>query len=187
MEVYHYSEEPNIAQFVPRPPPARVPGLPGSASPVAEGRRVVWAIDAWHSPLYYFPRDCPRIMFWPLATTTRADREHWLGASSAERVGAIEWGWLERVRTTRLYRYVLDATAFARLEGPNVSPGTSLSDRPVTPTRVEILDDLLRALREAGVELRLMPTLTALKDVWSSTLHASGVRLRNAAAWPRSE
>jgi hypothetical protein len=35
---------------------------------------LVWAIDAWHQPMYLFPRDCPRILYWPLATTNAADR-----------------------------------------------------------------------------------------------------------------
>jgi len=184
VELFHYSEEPNIRTFVPRPPPARAPGLPGSASPVADDARVVWAIDAWHSPLYYFPRDCPRIMFWPLETTTVADRAHWLGASEATQVAAIEWGWLDRVRATRLFRYIFDASSFWKLEGPNTSPGTWLSEETVVPLRVEPVGDLLAALRDANVELRLMPSLTPLKGIWNSTLHASGVRLRNAQDWP---
>ena len=33
--------------------------------------------------------------------------------------------------------------------------------------------------------LRALPTLEPLADVWATTLHASGVRLRNARNWPR--
>ena len=83
MEVFHFSEEPDIRVFVPRPPPARAPGLPSSPAPVAEDARVVWAIDGWHAPLYYFPRDCPRVMIWSLPTTTDADRERWLAGSAS--------------------------------------------------------------------------------------------------------
>jgi hypothetical protein len=38
-------------------------------------------------------------------------------------------------------------------------------------------------MASAGVELRVMERLTPLRHVWSTSLHASGVRLRNAAGW----
>jgi hypothetical protein len=53
----------------------------------------------------------------------------------------------------------------------------------VEPVAVEVIDDLPAALADQGVELRIMPSLTPLKDVWDSSLHASGIRLRNAAGW----
>ena len=145
---------------------------------------MVWAIDGWHSPLYYFPRDCPRIMLWRLPGTTDADLERWFGASKATYIAAIEWEWLERMRSAALYRYTFDSTPFRRLDGENASPGTWLSEQTVVPRGVEAVGDLLDALREADVELRLMSSLTALRGAWDSTLHASGVRLRNARDWP---
>jgi hypothetical protein len=51
--VWHFSEEPGIAQFEPRTGAA---GAPDEA--------LVWAIDAEHAPSYWFPRDCPRVTFW---------------------------------------------------------------------------------------------------------------------------
>ena len=33
------------------------------------------------------------------------------------------------------------------------------------------------------IELRVMQDLSPLKGVWSTTLHASGIRLRNASNW----
>ena len=53
----------------------------------------------------------------------------------------------------------------------------------VAPLRAEVLTDLPAALAAAGVELRVKQNLTPLRDVWSSTLHASGIRLRNAVGW----
>ena len=46
-------------------------------------------------------------------------------------------------------------------------------------------DAVRRNLRrpEAGVELRVMHRLTPLRDVWSTSLHASGIRLRHAQDW----
>ncbi len=52
---------------------------------------------------------------------------------------------------------------------------------PLNRTRI---DSLPSALREANVELRVMYSLLPLHNVWDTTLHASGSRLRNAAGWP---
>ena len=48
---------------------------------------------------------------------------------------------------------------------------------------METITDLPAALAAARVELRVLPDLLSLKGVWSSTLHASGIRLRNAHNW----
>jgi hypothetical protein len=49
---------------------------------------------------------------------------------------------------------------------------------------MDVLGDLPAALRAEDVELRVMERLTPLRDVWSTSLHASGIRLRNAQDWP---
>ncbi len=41
------------------------------------------------------------------------------------------------------------------------------------------IPDLLGALAAAGVELRMMHSLHPLRGVWDTSLHASGIRLRN--------
>ena len=61
--------------------------------------------------------------------------------------------------------------------------GMWVSRQPVTPLNARTLNDLPRELRDQGVELRLVERLTPLRDLWSSTLHASGVRLRDAQGW----
>ncbi|MGV3489112.1 MAG: DUF6886 family protein [Tuberibacillus sp.] len=43
----------NITHFEPRQPQS-FPDQPP----------LVWAIDEEHAPLYFFPRDCPRVAFW---------------------------------------------------------------------------------------------------------------------------
>jgi hypothetical protein len=53
----------------------------------------------------------------------------------------------------------------------------------VWPLAVEPVGDLLAAMARAEVELHVMDNLSPLKGVWQSTLHASGVRLRNARGW----
>ena len=52
--LYHFSEEPDIPEFVPRAVEAsRPPGREWLNSPL------VWAIDAWHAPCYLFPPGLP--------------------------------------------------------------------------------------------------------------------------------
>ncbi len=168
MRLFHFSEDGGIERFDPRP----VPRWP-------ESPPLVWTIDEWHAPLYSFPRDCPRILLWPLPETSEADRERWFGASEARMLAHIEWRWLERMRSTVLYRYAFDARPFEDLH----DAGMHVAREAVTPGAVEPVGDLLEALRGAGVELRLLERLTPLRGVWDTTLHASGIRLRNAIGW----
>jgi hypothetical protein len=145
--LYHFSEDATIERFVPRAPLAH-----------PEHEPLVWAIDAWHAPIYYLPRDCPRIGFWPLPTTTPADRERWFGAASGRMVIAIESAWLDRLRTARLYRYLMPEESFESLH----DHGVHVSRQPVVPRRVEPVGDLLEALTAAEVELRICPSLVPL-------------------------
>jgi Family of unknown function (DUF6886) len=166
--IYHFSEEPGIVLFEPRTPAHRPEVLP-----------LVWAIDEWHAPMYLFPRDCPRILFWPRADTTPADRERFWGDRDARMVACVEWAWLDRIRGAHLYRYRFDAAGFEDLD----DAGMLVRRDAVRPLAVEPVGDLVAALRAANVELRLMPSLLPLRGMWDTTLHASGIRLRNAAGW----
>jgi hypothetical protein len=94
----------------------------------------------------------------------------------------IESRWLDRLRTAELYRYVMPEATFER--GPG---GTHwVSREPVVPLSVEPVGDLLAAIAEANVELRVTPLLGPLwRRVWrESTLEFSGTRLRYAAGYP---
>ena len=53
----------------------------------------------------------------------------------------------------------------------------------VRPVSVEAPDALDARLSAADVELRAVERLAPLRPVWSSTLHASGIRLWNAVGW----
>ena len=172
MELYHFSDESSIKIFVPR-----AVEQPGRAEEL--NRPLVWAIDEWHSPMYLFPRDCPRILLWPLPTTTAEDRARWWGARTARMIACVEWAWLERIQTTTLYRYTFAGDAFESLD----DAGMWVSRGAVRPLAVAPLDDLLGALRAAEVELRVMESLLPLRGVWETSLHASGIRLRNAEGW----
>ncbi len=161
--LFHISEEPGIVRFDPRPS-EYTPDL------------VVWAIEDARLCNYLLPRDCPRVTFYAGPQTNAADRERFLGSSPA--VVAIESGWLERVRSMRLYCYQMPPETFECLDR---CAGYFVSRAPIVPGRVEVFDDALAELTTRGVELRILPELRALRDaVVASTLQFSMIRMRNA-------
>ena len=175
--LFHFSEDPAIACFEPRP--VRVPAERGPGRGWLNGP-LVWAIDDWHQPMYFFPRDCPRILLWRKPATTEQDLARWWRGGAERRMLAhIEEAWLERMNTTPVYRYFFEAGPFEDIG----EVGMWVSRMAVEPIAVEPVGDLLSSLQAANVELRVMPDLLPLRGVWDSTLHASGIRLRNAAGW----
>lgn len=167
--VLHFSEDPTIREFSPRVAPT-------SRDPEA----VVWAVDAARAPDYWFPRDCPRALAWTTESTTTEDRLAVLGPS-ARRVHAIEYDWLTRLQTVRLYAYAFDAADFEPYSDDPTSHAhvARTTVRPHGPP--EPVGDLLTLHRDAGIELRLVSTLWPWWDaVITSTVGFSGIRLRNA-------
>lgn len=169
MPLYHFSEDPDIRVFVPRAPLERPHIEP-----------LVWAIDEWHAPMYYVPRQCPRACFWPGDRTTDADRERFFGGIAARMIIAVESAWLARIRAATLYRYTMPDAPFEPARDD--ASGHYIARETVEPVSVEPVGDLLAAIIAANVELRITPSLI---DIWqriiSSTLEFSGTRLRNAA------
>ncbi|HLF07146.1 MAG TPA: hypothetical protein VI893_08265, partial [Thermoplasmata archaeon] len=72
VRLFHFSEDPGILRFEPHVL-ATNPDEPP----------LVWAISEAHMPHYLFPRDCPRVCFWPGPETTREDRERFFTGVSA--------------------------------------------------------------------------------------------------------
>lgn len=177
MKVYHFSEDPGIEEFVPRPvlvPSQRPPGMDWLNGPF------VWAVDELRQGAYLFPRDCPRILVWPTKETIPQDRERWFGGRSVSMIAHVEREWLERIRRATVYRYEFDAAGFETLPGDDWMAVSRVPQRPTSATEIK---DLLAALREANVELRVMQSLEPLRHAWDSTMHVSGIRLRNAHSW----
>lgn len=168
--LYHYSEDPTIKLFEPRP-------SVHAEGPTA-GKQLVWAIDERHSPVYYFPRNCPRVMLWPVEGSTQADIDLWMN-SDARMVAHIESAWADRFAACVLYRYTFDGADFENLH----DHGVHVNPAPVEPIAVEPVGDLGSALEAENVELRAVESLQPLADAWFSTLHFSGVRLKNAQEW----
>lgn len=167
-QVLHFSEDPTITRFEPHV--ARTARQPDA---------YVWAVDHDRAPDYWFPRQCPRALVWTGPRANAEDRA-WLGA---ERVHVIEYGWLERLRTARLYAYRFDAAAFRPFGDP---PNAHVATVPVEPLGdPEPVGDLLALHEEAGIELRLTTDLWPFwRRATTGTLGFSGIRLCNAAPDP---
>lgn len=168
--LWHYSEDPSLARFVPHTP-ATNPQAPPA----------VWAVDTRHAPMFWFPRDCPRGCIWPVSTTGEEDRERFFGQSDARRIHVIEAAWLERMRTCRLYAYRVPTGPFR----PHDVGGYWVSEEVVEAIERVRVDDLLGRHVEAGIELRITPSVWPWwQQVVGSTVGFSGSRLQNAAAQP---
>lgn len=165
--VYHFSEDPNISLFAPHVPKTN-PDQPAA----------VWAIDAEHSPLYWFPRDCPRVTAWARTEGERIEFERAFGTSAA-RVHAIESAWLAPLRDVTVYRYAFDASAF---EAWPEAAGQLTSPHTMEPLAMEPIGDLLTLHAEADIELRVCPSLWPIYDLAvSEKWEFSIVRMSNAA------
>jgi hypothetical protein len=173
MRLFHFSEDGGIEIFNPRS--VRIPSERPAGREWLNGP-LVWAIGEPHQAMYLFPRECPRVVLWQTPETTAEDRAAWWGEESPRMIACIEWAWFERIRDNRLYRYELPSSSFEDLN----DAGMWISRTPVVPLRVDLIEDVLGTLSDLDVELRLMPILTPLQNVWATTLHASGIRLRNA-------
>lgn len=171
-EVLHFSEDPTITMF--RPHVART---------AAQSEAYVWAVDAGRAQDYWFPRQCPRAMTWTGPKTQQADAERILGPGTT-RVHAVEYGWLEAMRTVELYAYRLPAGPFRPIGGPESHAQVATEEvRPLGPP--ERVGDIFALHDEAGIQLRVLDNLWTFWDaVIASSLLFSGIRLRNAR--PRS-
>ena len=173
--LFHFSDDPAIEVFDPRP--VRVP------SPRPEGMGwlndpLVWAIDDVHAPLYLFPRDCPRIVMWRTPETSAGDADRYLDPA-ARMTAFVEKEWVSRIDGAVLFRYELPVGLFVPLE----DAGMHVASERVRPLSCERLSDLRRQLAIAKVTLRVLESLSPLHDAWNSSLHVSGLRLRNSSGW----
>ena len=167
MNLYHFSEDPAITHFAPRPS-AIYPDQPP----------LVWAIAETHAAHYALPRDCPRVICWADARTTDEDRTRILGVTAKTKVLAVERAWLRRIEVAQLYQYRLPVETF---ESFDATAGYYVSRAAVTPLAVTPLDHLLERIAGAGIEVRIVPSLWPLYHaVMHSTLQFSIIRMRNA-------
>lgn len=95
---------------------------------------------------------------------------------------AVEYAWLDRIRTVELFAHRLPAEQFTPLGEPE--PHAYVATRTVRPLGPpEPVGDLLAPHEAAGIGLRVLPRLGAFwAAVAASTLGFSGIRLDNAQA-----
>jgi hypothetical protein len=173
MRLYHISDKPGIKRFDPRPVPSK--------SAKQEGL-MVWAIDYEHLHNYLLPRDCPRVTFFAREDSDRKDIERLMGGTSASHVVAIEARWLPEVQKQCLYQYEFDSEGFTCVDQV---AGYWISRKPAVPIAETKIDDVLSALLEHDVELRIMPFLWKLREaVINSTLGYSIIRMNKAQPPP---
>lgn len=165
VELFHYSEDPAIARFSPHVPPSNPSSLP-----------YVWTVEARYAPLYWFPRDCPRVTVWANDAAQRA-RLCELFATERERVHFAPSTQRAALHACTLYEYTFDATPFSPWP---VAEGQWVSSTPVEPLRVLHVGDIEARQHAAGVDLRFTDDLAAARDaVLACRLPFSIVRYRN--------
>jgi hypothetical protein len=121
-------------------------------------------------------------MAWVTPSTSTVDRERILGPGCT-RVHAIEYGWLDAMRSTPLYAYRLPAEPFRHLGEHDHAMVATVPVQPLGPP--EPVPDLLDLHEAAGIQLRLLDNLWPYWDaVVASSVGFSGIRLRNAKPRP---
>jgi hypothetical protein len=165
LALFHYSEDPSIARFVPHVPQTN----PGSAA-------FVWAVEARYAPLYFFPRACPRVTVWANDERQRARLRDWF-ATERERVHFAPLSQRALTRVCGLYEYIFEPGPFSPWRD---AEGQWVAATPVRPARVAPLGDLEARQHAVGVDLRWTSDLPAARDaVLASGLPFSIVRYRN--------
>jgi hypothetical protein len=107
----------------------------------------------------------------------------WFGeAANFRPIAHIERAWLDRLTHGVVYRYHVPVERFDDVDDVD-DVGMWVSNTSVVPLHMDGVDDLIAELQSRNVELRIMGSLTPLKGIWQTTLHASGIRLRNAQNW----
>ena len=168
-ELLHFSEDPTVSRFAPH-----------VAATAQQPEAYVWAVDVENAASYWFPRQCPRAMAWVGPGSTEADRQSILGPAGSERVHVVEYGWLDAIRTTRLYAYRFAAAPFRPFGEPR--PHAYVATEPVEPLGpADPVGDLFALHERSGIELRVVSNLWPFWDaVITTTLEFSGIRLANA-------
>jgi hypothetical protein len=175
IKLYHISDKPGIKRFDPRPAP--------SESAKQEGL-MVWAIDYEHLHNYLLPRDCPRVTFYACEQSDPRDVERLMSGTSAKHVVAIETRWLPKIQEECLNQYEFDSKGFTLVDQV---AGYWISRKPVIPVAETKIDNILEALLEHDVELRIMPSLWKLREaVIKSTLEFSIIRMNKAQPPPEA-
>lgn len=146
-------------------------------------------IDEWHSPLYFFPRDCPRIALWPVETTSPPDRAHFKQLTKGRMKLFIERPYEREWREGRLWVY--EFGDLQRFEDTG-DIGVWVSRESQVPDRVRLLADMPGAAEAAGIEVAVVDSLVETasqifdfeRREFTTSLHVSFIRMSAYPAWP---
>jgi hypothetical protein len=177
--LYHFSEFGNIDCFQPRPP-LRHP----------DSEPLVYAIDDWHAPLYFFPRNCPRIALWPVDSTTNEEGPNFTQDTSARMLIYIESSFEPAWRNEDLFRYEFNPED-GFIDTGDI--GVWISRQIVWPRERTRLTDLPAQAEHANVEVRVVNSLIELslqlhdfeQNQFLTSLHVSMIRTSILPNWPK--
>jgi len=171
MRLFHVSEEPGIAAFVPRIPYRKN---------VDQSKGIVWSLTEPALPNWLTPRNCPRVGYRADENTTQEDIAKFLSSSSRHCV-AIEHGWHAKMAETTLYVYEFDPANFYFDE----AAGFFVSAHTEIPIGVARYENLFEELFRRNIEVRLLDNLWQLGEaVQKSTLKWSLCRMGYAQPRP---
>ena len=115
------------------------------------------------------------MVFWAGRETSASDRIEFLG--SAERVMAVEPGWLEQIHSATIVRYEFEPCPFECIDEV---AGTWISRETLVPTAEDVLTHLPDRISAESIELRTVENLFGFSQrIADTTLRFSGNRLRN--------
>jgi hypothetical protein len=165
--LFHISEDSSIEVFEPR-----LPKHENSQVAVP----IVWATDDEHFYNYLVPRDCPRVSFHRLSSSTEEDLTQYFGASEASSVLVIEGSWLQRAVECELWAYEFASDGFECVDSV---AGYYVCKTAVTPRIKAQVSRPLTRLVQSGTELRVVNSLeTMINEVVKSSLGFSIIRAR---------
>lgn len=167
--LFHFSEDPHIEEFIPR-----------RNLKLEDSTPVVWAIDPEHAVHYYFPRDCPRVIY-TRSHTAPEDEAQFFAHSLADKMIWVESSWEQIIQQTTLYKYIFKRESF---EIHDPTAGYYVSREPVIPIHVQPMDNLLSKILACGVDLRFTPNLHPIRNAVlnSNLLDFSIIRFQHATA-----
>jgi len=169
--IFHVSDRSDIELFEPRSH-ASWPDLPPR----------VWAVEERMLHTFLVPRNCPRITWYAIDTSTDEDVRRYMDGARTKHVVRVEEDWMDRIEDATLFLYELPAERFISFD-----PGAGYwtSTEPVAPTSVAEISDLPAAMTQRRVDFAALPSLWALHDaVAASTLQFSMIRMRFAQPRP---
>lgn len=162
MQLFHFSHENDITTFRPKIKENRINMPP-----------VVWAIDDEHQFTFFFPRNCPRIVYTKSKDISEKDYDRFFGTTSADIVISVESTSFNSIMKSTLYRYELPVDTFSLFDE---TAGYYISYEEVKPIRMEAIDNGLERLMEMNIEVRFTPDLNTVRtELLQSTIQDFGI------------